>query len=181
MTISRVGGLLLAAVLAASVVPVSAQTLGEVARKEQQRRKTSKPTGKVYTNKDLGPGGSAPAPAAEEAAPAATATPEARKDQAEREDPAKTEAYWRDRMKAAQSELERNQVLLEALQARVNALATDFVNRDDPAQRAVIATNRERALQEMAVVRDKIEKLKQQIADIEEEARKAGVPPGWLR
>jgi hypothetical protein len=30
-------------------------------------------------------------------------------------------------------------------------------------------------------VRQAIETLKKQIVDIEEEARQAGVPPGWLR
>ena len=30
-------------------------------------------------------------------------------------------------------------------------------------------------------LKGEIEKCKKKIADIEEEARKAGVPPGWLR
>jgi hypothetical protein len=184
MSASRIFALILTAVFATAVDSVSAQTLGEVARKEQERRKESKPSAKVYTNKDLGPGGTAaaPPPAPAEGAQATPgAAPETKKAETDKEDPTKTEDYWRDRMAAATAELDRNEVLLEALQSRVNALATDFVNRDDPAQRAVIANNRQRALEEMAVTRDKVQKLKQQIADIEEEARKAGVPPGWLR
>ncbi len=184
MSASRICALILAAAVLAVAAPASAQTLGDVAKKEQQRRKDAKPSGKVYTNKDLGPGGSAPppppAPEGAQATPA-TATTDSKKDETAQEDPLKTEDYWRGRMERAKAELERNEVLLEALQSRVNALATDFVNRDDPAQRAGIANNRQRALAEMAVIKDKIEKVKQQISDIEEEARKAGVPPGWLR
>ncbi|HXH05892.1 MAG TPA: hypothetical protein VNI83_04805, partial [Vicinamibacterales bacterium] len=96
-------------------------------------------------------------------------------------DPTKTEQYWRERITAARAALERSELFLEALQSRVNALTTDFVNRDDPAQRAVIANDRQRALAEMERVRREIEKLKADIAAIQEEARKAGVPPGWLR
>jgi hypothetical protein len=55
------------------------------------------------------------------------------------------------------------------------------VNRDDPAQRAVIADNRQKSLAELDRVKSEIEKNKKAIADIEEEARRAGVPPGWLR
>jgi hypothetical protein len=63
----------------------------------------------------------------------------------------------------------------------VNALTNDFYARDDPAQRAVIASNRNRALAEMERVKQDIVDATRAIADIEEEARKAGVPPGWLR
>ncbi len=39
-----------------------AQSLAEIARKEEQRRKVVKKTSKVYTNKDLGQVEAAPAP-----------------------------------------------------------------------------------------------------------------------
>lgn len=72
-------------------------------------------------------------------------------------------------------------MFLEALQSRVNALATDFVNRDDPFQRAQIGQERQNALAEMDRVKADVERLKKDIETLEEEARKAGVPPGWLR
>jgi hypothetical protein len=167
----------------------SAQSLGDVAKKEQQRRKTTKTAGKVYTNKDLGPEGTAPAPAAvPPAAPASqtagpggaepTAAPAATTDE---QDPRKTEEYWRKRIATARAEISRNELFLQALQSRVNGLSTDFVNRDDPAQRAAIADDRQKALAEMERVKESIAQLKQQVATIEEEARQAGVPPGWLR
>jgi hypothetical protein len=179
------------AALAVGVSAASAQSLGEVARKEQQRRKTTaKTSGKTYTNRDLGPGGTRPqappAPASQTAGPGGAAATDADKAKAAAtpaapKDPRETEEYWRERMEGAQAELQRNEMFLEALQSRVNALTTDFVNRDDPAQRAVVATDRQKALVEMERTKELVAKIKQQIADIEEEARQAGVPPGWIR
>ena len=48
-------------------------------------------------------------------------------------------------------------------------------------QRAKIADDRQKALAELARLTLDIDKANKQIADIEEEARKAGVPPGWIR
>ena len=63
----------------------------------------------------------------------------------------------------------------------MNALATDYFGRDDPYQKMKLADERQQAIQEMEKVKAYIEASKKQVADIEEEARKACVPPGWLR
>jgi hypothetical protein len=88
---------------------------------------------------------------------------------------------WGARMKELQAALERDQTYADALQSRINALTTDFVNRDDPAQRAVIATDRQKAIVELERLKTQIEDDRAAIADFQEEARRAGVPPGWLR
>ena len=44
-----------ACALAAWIAPVRAQALADVARKEEERRKTVAQPGKTYTNKDLRP------------------------------------------------------------------------------------------------------------------------------
>jgi hypothetical protein len=67
------------------------------------------------------------------------------------------------------------------MQTRINSLNADFVNRDDPAQRAVIERDRQKALAELARLKQSILDTKKKTADFEEEARRAGVPPGWLR
>ena len=84
-------------------------------------------------------------------------------------------------MKNLRDRLDRDQIYVDALQSRVNALSTDFVNRDDPVQRAQVASDRQRALGELERLKRQIADEKQAIADLEEEARRAGVPPGWLR
>jgi hypothetical protein len=170
----------------------TAQSLADVSRAEEARRKTLSKPAKVYTNKDLHADSTAipdstnasPATPAAAAAPAEPASQvpslnlPAGKEDAE---PAKDQAYWRARINAARAALDRSKIFQEALQSRINALTTDFTNRDDPAQRAQIELERQRSLAELGRVKREIEEQTKAIANIEEEARKAGVPPGWLR
>ena len=69
----------------------------------------------------------------------------------------------------------------EALQTQINSLNADFAGRDDPIQRAKIADDRQKKIAELARLTLDIDTANKLIADIEEEARRAGVPPGWLR
>ncbi len=177
-TIRGLAGLL---TLGLSATALEAQSLAEVARKEAERRKAVKSEAKVYTNRDLGPEAtSPPAPAPAAAAPAAQPAPDAAA-QAEPPKEVKDEKYWRDRITKAREDLARAEILQAALQSRLNALQTDFVNRDDPAQRAQIAQDTQKAKDEMARTTADLDRLKKEITDIQEEARKAGVPPGWVR
>jgi hypothetical protein len=166
--------------IAGSPAVLGAQSLADVARKEQERRKNVKPGGKVLTNKDLGTDATPPsAPPVEAAKPAdPTAKPA---EPPKPEEPVKDQAYWSGRMKELRTLLDRDMTFAEALQSRINALSADFVNRDDPAQRGVIERDRQRAVSELARVTKSIEDGKIAIANLEEEARKAGAPPGWLR
>lgn len=183
-----------AAAAAVAMVSVTAQSpsLGEVAKKEAERRKAQPSSGKVYTNKDLpasaqGKTAAPPAPAGETTIPldpVAAAT--AQKPEAEQKDPQaqkeeKDEAWWRARIAQVREDLRRNEVFAEALQSRINALSRDFVNRDNPAQRARLGEERAEAVSELARVKQEIDRGKKQIEEIGEEARKLGVPPGWLR
>jgi hypothetical protein len=60
-------------------------------------------------------------------------------------------------------------------------MKTDFINRDDPAQKAKLETDRKAALAELERVKKEMNDQTKAIAAIEEEARRAGVPAGWLR
>ncbi len=170
--------LVLLLALGISSAALEAQSLADVARREAVRRKAIQSQAKVYTNHDLGPGSvRLPVPAgtaAAESAPEAPAEPEPQEE-------VKDEKYWRDRMTQARQAMARAEIMRSALESRINALQTDFVNRDDPAQKAVIAQDRQKAIDEMARTIAEIDKFKKEITDIQEEARKAGVPPGWVR
>ena len=171
----------------------SGQTLGEVAKKESERRKAQPQTGKVYTNKDLPASAQKPAsanpstetPAQTPTDPVAAATEQKAEDgKAPGDKPQgdqKDQAYWKNRMATAREELRRSELFAEALQTRVNTLNKDFSSRDNPAQRSAIGADRTEALNELTRVKQDVERGKKQITDIEEEARKAGVPPGWVR
>jgi hypothetical protein len=180
--------------LAGGIVPATAQSLADVARREAERRKGVKDAGRVLTNKDV-PNVSRPAPVpasdltteptkGADAADKAGGTPAGAAQDAKSakdEDRPKDQKYWSERQQALRTQLERDQTYLDALQSRVNALTTDFVNRDDPAERAVIATDRQKAIEEMARLNAAILDDKKAIAGFEDEAHRAAVPPGWLR
>jgi hypothetical protein len=94
---------------------------------------------------------------------------------------AEDEQRWRARIADARDQIKRSRMFAEALQSRINALNADFSARDDPAQRSAIGAQLNEALAELERVRGEIEAQEQGVSDLEEEARRAGVPPGWLR
>jgi hypothetical protein len=171
------------------VSAAAAQSLGEVARQEEARRKTVGAPARVYTNESLRPDSSASAPPAQPAPSDKPATPPSGGTQAaddkkqgdKKDGEQKDEGYWRDRVKNEREALDRAQTFAEALQSRINGLATDFAARDDPFQRATISSDRNKALAELDRVKGEIEQHTKALNDIQEEARKAGVPAGWVR
>ena len=173
----------------------SAQSLADIARREGERRKAVGTSSKVYTNDQLRP--EPPASGAPVPAPAAPSTPAAGAPATgvpEGEAAAKpgdqvagsaatptTEEGWRKRVAAERDAMTRAQILVDALQSRINALTTDFENRDDPAQRGIIAADRQKALAELDRVGKELDQHRKAITAIQEEARRAGVPAGWTR
>jgi hypothetical protein len=178
------------AFVVATPLVLSAQGLASVAKKEEERRKAVKAVGKVYGNGDLKaditastpqpttPANTSPSGPSDTQVPSLN-LPAGKAEPSDAE--VKDEAYWRSRIGAARSALERSRIFADALQSRLNALTTDIVNRADPAQRAQLELERQRAVVEMDRVKQEIADQTKAIADIEDEARKAGVPPGWLR
>jgi hypothetical protein len=181
------------ALLALSLVAstAAAQSLADLAKKEEARRKAIKTPSKVYTDGDLKRVAPATPPVAPAAAQTTPAVPpaDAREGQpadtqaktVAEDDPQQTEAYWRNRITEARTRLARGKLMADAMQTRINSLTNDWVARDDPAQRAVLANQRVEALGELQRLQEEIVAQTKAIADIEEEARQAGVPPGWIR
>jgi hypothetical protein len=192
--------LVVVAISAGIVRPLYSQSLAELARKEEERRKAAakdpkaaKP--KVYTNNDVG---NVPAPLApptvddatkpadpaakplDGAAPATAAAPGSA-EAAPAAGAAKDQAYWSGRANEMRTRLDRDRTYVDALQTRINSLTTDFVNTDDPARRNVIEADRRKALDEMERLKKSIADQQKAFADFEEEARRASVPAGWLR
>jgi hypothetical protein len=200
-----------ALLLAFAVASPQAQSLGEVARREEARRSAITTPARLYTNDSLkaspapvsppptAPAGAAVAQALQDGQPAPPSAALA-EGQASAQSQTPTapgasgstvatdgagglgdEARWRARLAAARNDLARAQTLRDALESRVNALNTDFVNRDDPAQRRLVTADRQSALAALDGMRSEIQQHQKALSDIEEEARRAGVPPGWLR
>ena len=196
------GSILLVLVMTVlSARPVAAQSLAEVARREAARRESLGRQSRIYTNEDLRAypptsppdgepsteGGAIQADGGDESSDesvtsvndgtqSAQSAQSAQSGASDDEDePVRDESYL------ARPGWQRNELFRVALESRVNALTTEFVNVDDPAQRALVAIDRQNVRSEMQRVDDEIERLNADIADIEEEAHRAGVPPGWLR
>jgi hypothetical protein len=208
MFAKRVIGLACIAMLFGFAAVSAAQSLADVARKEEARRKNVPEAGKVYTNKDLKPVPQTAPPAAaadakpdepkaddskgadakaadsksdDKAAAKSSEKPADDKGPPAKAEPAKDQAYWSGRLKALQEQLARDEQYLAAMQSRINGLTADFINRDDPAQKRVLEQERLRAIAELDRLKQVVPKDKKAIDDLHEEARRAGVPPGWLR
>lgn len=165
-------------------------TLGEASIREAVRRQRMAPSAVTLTNESLGP---MPPPAATIPRPDApvvsdapvvdpAATTDAKADAKNDAKPeVKDEAWWRARITAARETLSRDRLMLDALQSRVSALANDIAGRDDPAQREQLIAARQQALDELERVRKQIHAGLLAISAIEEDARKAAVPAGWIR
>jgi hypothetical protein len=210
-TMKRVIAIIVVAVFASaayasaqsSATSPNSRPLADVAKDEEARRKAVKKPAKVYTNDSLRPdttAGVAAAPPAQGTTPAATAglagagqpgvsdTAPANAAPAANAAPddaaaagKQDQAYWQNRIKGARAAVARSQLFADSLQTRINSLLTDFVNRDNPVEKAKIEQDRNAALAELEKVKKEIEAQQKTITAIEDEARRAGVPPGWLR
>jgi len=159
------------------------QSLADVARKEEERRKTVRAPSKVYTNDDLrrypvATPEPAAAPAGEAPTAAAPTPPDPKADKPSID---QGEEHWRRQMGDARAARSRSDTYLEALQGRLQALTTDFYSQQDPAQRSAIWAQRTRVFDDMERLKKDIADQDAAIAKIEEDARKANIPPGWIR
>lgn len=159
-------GAFAAVLLAASAL--AGQSLAEIAKKERERRaKLEGPSSKVITESDIRTSQSSISPArsssssgsAGEEPASGEATAEEEAESTETQDPRQTEAYWRDRLKSIDDRIRKMEADL------ASPLYTSNLSGGPARQRL------ERDLQQAR--RDR--------QSLVEEARRAGVPPGWLR
>ncbi len=165
----------------------SPTSLGEVARREALRRAATPPAARALTDADadrLTPSRSSipesnrrrasepPAGRGSAGAPDAEAAPASK---------AHDETWWRDRRAKAQGTVDRDQLLADALQTRINALAADEAARDDPVARGQLNRERLQALAELSRMRAQLAVDQAALAALRDEARREGIPPGWVR
>lgn len=190
MALAAAGAVVL---FAAGAMPTFAQSLGEVARREAERRKQPAAS-RVYTNDDLPtidpptPVPPPPVPAVAGAPPAATVSStsgeaDAAAGGATADAPAKAppkarekrdEAYWRARATDVRARLERATRDLEGTQARLTAM-------DSGPQTP--ATARERAIVAEAVGRlqSDVRFLTDEVSQLNAHASTQKIPAEWIR
>jgi len=188
--IARTLVLLAASVLLASAARADAQSLGEIARRDEARRARIRQPARVYTNKDLkrdypapdtssgGERAASTGPAslpgtAANGASAAAKTEEGNTPLDEQEPQRgsdRGEDYWRTRADLLRSRMAAKNREIEVLRARVASLSQAA---DDP----------ERAVAEQALSRavNDLESFNQEWLRFERLARDQGVPDAWIR
>jgi hypothetical protein len=175
-------------------VAAQAQSLADVAKDEQARRKSIKHPTRVYTNDDVrdvkpistmgqepkgqavGSEGAAGAEGVGEGAGGAGAAKGAGAPTVG----GGSEGQWRERMAAAREQLSRARIQLEAMRARVGRLAGASVRAASEAEQSDVQRQQQETLQEYDRLRADVERYERAVAEVEEQARQAGVPPGWL-
>jgi hypothetical protein len=159
------------------------KTLAEAAWRAALQRHLSPPVVRALTDRDVARAQvDAPPVAADAAASAATGATAAAAPPPPAGAPEKhDETWWRERMKNAKAALDRDEVVVTSLLSRLNALETDIVNRDDPAQRAALMAERDRTRLEWEAMQKQVVGDRDRITAVEQDARAQGVPPGWIR
>jgi hypothetical protein len=170
------------------------QSLVDIARREEDRRKAVKTPARVYTLQDVqkangvdptapvaaAPGG-ATAPAAAAAVPPDTAAAAKPAAQPAPEEGAKDEAYWREAFAGARDRLERSTAYMSALKTQYDVLANRFTTLNDPAARGAVVVEMEKVQAQIDRLQLDVDQQTKDLAALEEEARRARVPPGWIR
>jgi hypothetical protein len=177
MSIRNVALLSVALGLAAAVS--SAQSLVDVAKKEKERREKNKTESKrVITDRELAGsyGGLPPARSAQATSqtstPAAGESADASKDQAnkgeDQQDETKTQAYWQNRVKGAKDKIAKLEAQLQS-------------NDWGEGQRVGVDPRGQTNLGDRQKVEQDLAAAHSELDAIQAEARRAGVPPGWVR
>ncbi len=97
------------------------------------------------------------------------------------EDVQKTQEYWqnlRNRLDSQVGELEQK---IEIDQLTINSLTTQYFNMDLPLEKTRLKERLDRMNSAMEENKQRLQSLKNELNDLADKARKAGVPPGWLR
>jgi hypothetical protein len=174
-----------------------AESLGQTAARERARRARQAGQAKAYTDGDLdrtrvqggSPGAMTLAPGNTAASPApgqpvsASSQPAGSQSRstadAEHERRRQEEARWRQRAADLRRELAAAQAEAARLESETNGAVASSLGLCTPSP-----YHRERAARladQLAAARRQVAALQQALVDLEEEARRARVPPGWLR
>ena len=173
---------LAALVLCAFAGRAAAQGLGDAARQEGEKRSRSKAStaARTYTAEDLEQGGAAPV------IPAPAPTPEAIAPIVSGGAPAQgqvlpdrpsEEKRWRHRASVARSSV----ATLEKRFDEADRAATWSATDGPMSCTGRVNTRHGRDMEQLQEARQQLAAARQALEDFEEEARRAGVPPGWLR
>ena len=155
-----------------------AQSLGELARREADRRQATDSPSRVISNKDLGPS----VPAAVPAPPPAVRAPDRTTNTPpEPKYVTRDASNWLGRMRELQTRRDYQKLQAATLEKRAGEIQANVGEFRIADHRGAMQPERERLRTEHALVLSDLAATDKQIADLEDEARRSNVPPGWLR
>jgi len=185
--------------LVGAPVVARAQSLGEVAKREQEKQEKKKKSGKppatvkVYTEEDL-------KKARESESGAVTVLPEngnleATSSASSEDDevasgegrPAggrrRNEAYWRGRATRLREAVDEAEAKVRDLETQIAGLRNDMspVNTQDPNRLQTRDREMREAMDRLDAARREVDTARKVLAELEDEARRAGALPGWVR
>jgi len=99
----------------------------------------------------------------------------------EKKDPQKEIKYWRDLKSKLEEQLAELSKKVNEDQLQLNQLVTNYISMNLPLQKIDLKNKIDKLTAEHNKNKLKLESLKNQLNGLPEKARKAGVPPGWVR
>ena len=158
------------------------KSIGEAAQREALRRQATPKSRAFLTNFGQPPAGTPPSVVTlppDPGEPPVTEPPVVAPPPVEA--PKQDETWWRERIVKARETLASDEAMAAALETRINGLRRDVVKFDDPARRAKLRQDLQQAVGDQAQLQKKLDEDRAAIAAIQEDARRQGIPPGWIR
>jgi hypothetical protein len=182
------------ALFALFVSMASAQSLGELAQKEKERRQAIKNEHVITdeeaakyksgseTTKDASDKTSAQSddPDSKEKRTDTAAQKEKDADQESTDFQGRPESFWRKTMSAAYESVTKLETEANDLTLRLNGLQDLFYKEADGFKRETVQREIQKTYYEQDLNKQKLEKAKTALQDLENEARKSGALPGWI-
>ncbi len=158
-------------------------SLADAARQERERRRNL-PDAPVITNQTIR---DLTAPPISDLVAKSPDKPEVKPDQKAADKPATgaaphDEAWWHDTFRTAREDLKRAEEHVAVAQLELNKLNTEFLTRSDiydREQQLGPKVNAKRS--ELAIAQSDVDRAREKLAQLEEDLRRAGGPPGWAR
>jgi hypothetical protein len=103
------------------------------------------------------------------------------KAEGEKYDPKKTEKYWRERKKALVTRIQKHEEEIKNMQTKLFQLQGQLNVTDIYSERVRLDQEIRDTYKKLENYKKGLERLKKELEDLPDEARKAGALPGWLR
>jgi len=99
----------------------------------------------------------------------------------EKYDAMKTEQYWRERKKALVNKIKENEAEIKNMEVKLFEMQNRLNGTDIVSDRVRLEEIIRNTSNKLENYKKGLESMKQELEGLSDEARKAGVPPGWLR